>query len=211
VTQQATRAGRPATRPVKGPTAAQILRRGDHGVGVLGDGESEFIVVGGRCFTLHPDGTVAATGARARAHSAAVTRFRPEYDLLIRSPRSFLELLLEIDRQLPRTDAIAAVRIDAWFSFVRLISGGSTTHPHAHHGAHPDQGPARERELSDVVGTVAGFRNVALEPDGPPGGNDHFHFVDDQRSRGGHVVDLEVLRARVLISVAAKVRAPSQS
>lgn len=43
-----------------------------------------------------------------------------------------------------------ALRIDGWFSFVRLT------------GSH-----AEVREVSDVVGTIVGFRNVAVDADRP--------------------------------------------
>jgi acetolactate decarboxylase len=192
VTQKSTR---PA-RAVKGPTPAQVLRRGDHGVGVLADGEGEFIVVGGRCFTLRPDGSVAATRARSRAYSAAVTRLQPDYNLTVRRPRSLSGLLADLDREIPEVNAVAAIRIDAWFSFVSLTAS--------------DRGPGREWELSDVVGTVVGFRNVIVDPEVRQDDDDpHLHFVDDQRSRGGHLVDFEILRARVLVGVVTKVRSAS--
>lgn len=43
-----------------------------------------------------------------------------------------------------------ALRIDGWFSFVRLT------------GSH-----AEVREVSDVVGTIVGFRDVAVDADRP--------------------------------------------
>ena len=71
-----------------------------------------------------------------------------------------------------------ALRIDGWFSFVRLT------------GSH-----AEVREVSDVVGTIVGFRNVAVDVDRPE--PLRLHFIDGRRLAGGRVADCEVLRARV--------------
>ena len=46
-------------------------------------------------------------------------------------------------------------------------------------------------ELTDVDGVVAGFRTPLYQQGiGVPGG--HVHFIDDDRRRGGHVLDFEL-------------------
>ena len=159
------------------PTAAQILRHGDHGLGALDSGLGDFVVLRGRCFTLRADFTAEATDRRARAASAAITRFRPEHRMAVRRPQPLAEVAARIDQAFG-DDGPGAFRIDAWFSYVRLL------------------GPNAEvLEVSDVVGSIVGFRNVAVEADRPD--PMRLHFLDGRCLVGGRVADCEVLRARV--------------
>jgi len=159
------------------PTAGRILRYGDHGLGLLDGDRGDFVVVRGRCFTLRPDFSAEATDRRSRAVSAAITRFRPDRRMTVRRPQPLSQLAARVDQAFGDAEA-GALRIDGWFSFVRLT------------GAH-----AEVREVSDVVGTIVGFRNVAVDVDRPE--PLRLHFIDGRRLAGGRVADCEVLRARV--------------
>jgi alpha-acetolactate decarboxylase len=179
----------PAVQSVRPqPTAAQILRHGDHGLGVL-EGYGSFVIVRGRCYTLLPDFSVEETVRRTRARSAAVTRFRPEQLLAFRRPQTMSQLIPQLEFGADR-HALGAFRIDAWFSFVRLqgSDGGSGT------ARKPVDSDPQVREFSDVMGTIVGFRNVDADGDGPNAAR--LNFVDKRRQFGGRVVDFEVLQAR---------------
>ena len=171
------------------PTTAQILRHGDHGLGVLEDCGS-FVIVRGRCYTLLSDFSVEETGRRTRACSAAVTRFRPEQLLAFRRPQTMSQLIPQLEFGPDDCDALGAFRIDAWFSFVRLqaSNGGSGT------ARKPVDSDPQVREFSDIMGTIVGFRNVDADGDGPNASR--LNFVDKRRQLGGRVVDFEVLQGR---------------
>jgi acetolactate decarboxylase len=184
------RSREPAFPPVTGanrdsvaprlPSLAQVLRRGDHGMGVLDTGHAEFVVVRGRCFTLHHDFSVTETAKRERAHSAAITRFDPEIRISFRRPVLSRDLLPQFETTITDSPGGFAVRIDGWFSFVRIRNNGATM--------------PTMREVSDVTGTIIGFSHVDLDVPIAPA-DLRLYFVDESRRVGGRVVDFEVLRA----------------
>jgi acetolactate decarboxylase len=176
---QATGANRDGAAP-RLPSLAQVLRRGDHGMGVLDTGRAEFMIVRGRCFTLEHDFSVTETATRARAHSAAVTRFDPEARISFRRPVLSRDLLPQLEATVTNSPGGVAVRIDGWFSFVRIRHNGAMM--------------PIIREVSDVTGTIIGFSRVDM--DVPPAPADlRLYFVDESRRVGGRVVDFEVLQA----------------
>lgn len=178
--------GAPSGRhPQAGASVAQILRHGDHGLGELDDGGGDFVVVRGHCFALRPDSSAVQADRRARATVAAVTRFRPDHRIAVRRPHSLTQLLPRIEIALADDEAAAAVRIDGWFSFVRV------------HAEPP-------REFSDVVGTIVGLRNADVDADASSGGL-RLHFIDETRQVGGRVADFEVLRAQAELARVAPV------
>jgi len=185
------RAGEPAEpsrRTTTGPTTAQILRHGDHGLGELDDGHGDFVVVRGRCFTLASDASAVQTDRRTRATSAAVTRFRPEHRMTVRRPHSLAQLLPHIELALADNAAVAALRIDGWFSFVRVqVAGVAPSH-----------------EFSDVMGTIVGFRNADVGADDSNRAL-RLHFIDERRQIGGRVADFELLRAHAELARVAPV------
>ena len=173
------------------PTTAQILRHGDHGLGVLEGGHGSFIVVRGRCYTLRTDLSAEETDRAVRARSAAITRFLPDRRLTVRRPQTMLQLVPALEQAFADSATLGAFRIDAWFSYVRvqadrlgtdLIGIGAEDESQSH-------------EFSDIMGTIVGFRNVDVEGDG--GISRRLHFVDERRQLGGRVVDFEVFRAHV--------------
>jgi len=173
------------------PTTAQILRHGDHGLGVLEGGRGSFIVVRGRCYTLRTDLSAEETDRAVRASSAAITRFRPDRRLTVRRPQTMVQLFPALEQAFADSAALGAFRIDAWFSYVRVQADRLGTESI---GIAADD-ESQSQEFSDIMGTIVGFRNVGVEGDG--GISLRLHFIDEHRQLGGRVVDFEVFRAHV--------------
>jgi len=184
-----------------GPTTAQILRHGDHGIGVLEDGHGQFIIVRGRCHTLQADFSVEEAGRRIRARSAAVTRFRPEQRLAFRQPHTMSQLIPQLELAIADCDALGAFRIDAWFSFVRLQAGNGGSES----ARNPVGATSQEQEFSDILGTIVGFRNVHVDDDGSNALR--LNFVDERRQIGGRIVDFEVLHGHAELAGVTQVQA----
>jgi alpha-acetolactate decarboxylase len=135
----------------------------------------------------HDDGAHTAA-RRTGATSAAVTRFRPEHRMTVRRPHSLAQLLPHIELALADDAAVAALRIDGWFSFVRVqVAGAAPSH-----------------EFSDVMGTIVGFRNADVGADDSNRAL-RLHFIDERRQIGGRVADFEVLRAHAELARVAPV------
>jgi len=178
-------------------TFAELAEHGDLGLGTLDGLDGEMIALEGRFYRADVDGNVAEVGAEAKTPFAVVTGFTPSVDVEIDEPIEHDDLLAELQRLVPSDAASCAIRIDGRFGRVRARSVPRQTPPYR-----PLTEVVAEQhvfELSDVTGTMLGFRF----PDYAEGievSGYHLHFISEDRERGGHVLDsrgAERLRVRV--------------
>jgi len=182
---------------------AELAEHGDLGLGTLNGLDGEMIALEGRFYRADVDGAVSEIDAATRTPFAVVTGFAPSIDLEIGGPREsgesleHDELLAQLDQLIPASAASAAIRIDGRFELVRARSVPRQSPPYR-----PLTEVVAEQhvfELSDVMGTMLGFRFPAYA-EGIEVSGYHLHFISEDRSRGGHVLGSrsgEPLRARV--------------
>ncbi len=169
-------------------TFAELAEEGDTGIGTLNGLDGEMIALEGRFFRADEHGQLNEVDPGACTPFAVVSRFRADREFRVPSRLELagLEELLDEDRSLA---PVAVFRIDGRFRSVKARSV-------------PKQHPPY-RDLADVVadqnifelgpvdGSLIGFRFPAWA-EGVEIGGYHFHFVDRELARGGHVLDLEL-------------------
>jgi acetolactate decarboxylase len=177
-------------------TFAELAEHGDLGLGTLNRLDGEMIALDGEFFRADVDGEIHPVAATAKTPFAVVTRFEAEIDERIEGARSHEELLTRLDALLPAAASSCAIRLDGHFELVRARSVPAQSPPYR-----PLTEVVAEQhvfELRDVVGTMLGFRFPAYA-EGIEVGGYHLHFISEDRSRGGHVLDsrCDGLRARL--------------
>jgi len=175
---------------------AELAEHGDLGLGTLNGLDGEMIALDGEFLRADVDGAIDAIPADARTPFAVVTMFEPEIEARIEGRLSHPELLARLDQLVPAGAVSCAVRLDGRFELVRARSVPRQSPPYR-----PLAEVVAEQhvfELRDVAGTMLGFRFPAYA-EGIEVGGYHLHFVSDDRSRGGHVLDSasDGLRARI--------------
>jgi len=178
-------------------TFAELGERGDLGLGTLNHLDGEMIALEGEFFRADVDGHLNRIGPEERTPFAVVTRFEPTLDeRLGGGERSHEELLAALDRLVPNGASSCAVRLDGRFPLVRVRSVPRQEPPYR---------PLTEViadqhvfELPDAEGTMLGFRFPAYV-EGIEVAGYHLHFVNADRSRGGHVFDSRSADLRVRI------------
>jgi acetolactate decarboxylase len=175
---------------------AELARHGDLGLGTLNGLDGEMIALDGEFFRADVDGAIHPIAPGAKTPFAVVTRFEAEIDEQIEGQLSHQELLARLDRLAPAGASSCAIRIDGHFDLVRARSVPRQRPPYR-----PLTEVVAEQhvfELTDVVGTMLGFRFPAYA-EGIEVAGYHLHFISDDRSRGGHVLDSRSsgLRARL--------------
>ncbi|WP_161815112.1 acetolactate decarboxylase [Steroidobacter agaridevorans] len=168
-------------------TFALLLEHGDFGLGGTSPLDGEAIVLDGRAYQARLDGQLRPIEPTERTSVLWVKRFQPDRQIAIDAVSSLDTLTALLDGQVGSVNRMHAVRLDGHFSRVTLRSV-------------PRQAPPY-RSVSEVVkdqnvfvlenvqGTLVGYRFPAfLSGVNAPGY--HFHFVDLERRRGGHVLDL---------------------
>ena len=177
-------------------TVAELREHGDLGLGTFEACDGEMIVVDGEVLRASADGSVEKPHDSERSPFAVVTFFEPGAPVSIDEPLDQDGLLALLDSRLPRSSASHAIRVDGHFDRVKVRSVPRQRKPYP-----PLSEVAKEQrvfELEDVAGTIVGFRF----PDYAQGielAGYHLHFVTDDRTAGGHVLDCGVRRGTVAI------------
>jgi acetolactate decarboxylase len=175
---------------------AELARHGDLGLGTLNRLDGEMIALDGEFFRADVDGAIHPVAAEAKTPFAVVTRFEAEVDERLDGGLSHAELLARLDALVPAGASSCAIRLDGRFDLVRARSVPAQSPPYR-----PLTEVVADQhvfELEDVVGTMLGFRFPAYA-EGIEVAGYHLHFISDDRSRGGHVLDSrsDGLRARL--------------
>jgi acetolactate decarboxylase len=170
-------------------TFGALREHGDLGLGTLEACDGEMIAVDGQFFRAAVDGDVAPVPDSTRTPFAVMAWFEPGTRVPIETPHDREALLALLDSRLGDPDACQALRVDGWFEYVRARSVPRQQKPYP-----PLAEVAKQQHVfafEDVPGTLVGFRF----PDYAQGINVagyHLHFISDDRTRGGHVLDFRL-------------------
>jgi acetolactate decarboxylase len=173
---------------------AELAEHGDLGLGTLNGLDGEMIAVDGGFYRADVDGAIHPVSPQARTPFAVVTRFQPTIDAEIDGPLDHEELLARLDRLAPTGASSFAIRLDGRFDRLRARSVPRQSPPYRPLAEVVAE--QHEFELADVAGTMLGFRFPAYV-EGIEVAGYHLHFIDEERSRGGHVLDSRAASARV--------------
>jgi acetolactate decarboxylase len=176
----------------------ELLRYGDFGLGTLDHLDGELIVLDGRAYQVRGDGVVVEAGPDRSTPFALVTPFEPDGEFPCPRVGNLSDLSAQLDDALGPKNKLLAVRVDGRFAAITLRS------------VHRQEPPYRP--LGDVVkgqsvwthtevsGTLVGVRSPAwIGGLNVPGY--HWHFLSDDRTVGGHVLDCRVREGRVQYEV----------
>jgi acetolactate decarboxylase len=178
-------------------TFAELAEHGDLGLGTLNGLDGEMIALDGRFYRADVDGTAGEVDEAERTPFAVVTRFEPAVDAQVEGPLEHEGLLARLDELIPAGAASCAIRIDGRFDLVRARSVPRQSPPYR--SLTEVVAEQRVFELREVAGTMLGFRFPdyveGIEVTGY-----HLHFIDEGRTRGGHVLGSrcsQAMRARL--------------
>jgi acetolactate decarboxylase len=175
-------------------TFAELAEHGDTGLGTLNALDGEMIALDGRFFRADVYGRINEVDPAERTPFSVVVWFESAVEFESAAPLDNDEFLALLDERMPAGATSCAVRVDGEFELVRARSVPRQEPPYR-----PLTEVVAEQRvfaLREVGGTIVGFRFPdyveGLEVSGY-----HLHFVTDDRSRGGHVLDCRPRRVRV--------------
>ncbi|KAG7293902.1 hypothetical protein NEMBOFW57_003962 [Staphylotrichum longicolle] len=172
-----------------GTLLKHILAHGDHGIGTFLNMEGEMIVLDGHVFQVKGDGSVIyADPEETVVPFATVTRFRPALTTrrTMTGKWGLKELLTDL---FPKAkNHFLVVRVDGLFKTITLRTVYGQCRPRE---GLVDVCTRRTTEtLKQVKGTIVGFRCPEFA-NGLNIAGDHFHFITEDRQRGGHVLSFD--------------------
>lgn len=170
-------------------TVADLLSRGSFGIGTFNGLDGEMLIIDGTCYQLRADGGVSKADLGAYTPYAVVTNFVPHIESKLPQNIVRTEASTFIDKMTASQNYMYALRIDGDFEWIRMRTVVKQEKPYRPMVEATDEDAIIE--LHDVSGVVAGFRTPLYEQGiGVPGC--HTHFVTDDRTAGGHVLDFKL-------------------
>jgi acetolactate decarboxylase len=172
----------------------ELAEHGDLGLGTLNHLDGEMIALEGSFYRADIEGNITAVPLDERTPFAVVVPFEPAIELDLEGSVDHDRLLAEIDRRIPADAASCAIRIDGRFEVVKARSVPRQEPPYR-----PLTEVVAEQqvfELTDVDGTMLGFRFPEYA-EGIEVAGWHLHFISEDRSRGGHVLDCRAKTAHI--------------
>jgi acetolactate decarboxylase len=162
-----------------------ILDHGDFGLGTFANLDGEMVVLDGRVYQVQGSGQVLEASLSAEAPFAVVTRFSPEVDVEIDSVASLRDLAARCDAQRSSSNIFYAFRLDGWFNSIRARA---VNPPGAGRRLIEAAKAQSEFKFSNVAGTLVGLWSPGFSSAFSIPGY-HFHFLSEDRQRGGHLLD----------------------
>ena len=183
-------------------TIGDLKQRGDFGLGTFDDLDGEMVALEGRFYQVRGRSNVSEATDTTDVPFAVVTDFRTERTFALEKIESFDDLAAQLDGQRTTDNLFYAVRIDGRFARIkaRAISKTESGVPLVEAAAHQ-----AEYELTDVAGTLVGFWTpLYARTLNVPGW--HVHFLSDDRTEGGHVLDAQAATLQVQMQDLADLR-----
>jgi len=179
-----------------GDTAiGELLHHGDHGIGTIDGLNGEMVIVDGKAFVVHADGSVAPIPPDTRTPFAVVCTFSPYAATDIEEPQILADLLARAGT-LTEQRSFTAIRVDGEFTDLRLRSVHAQTKPYP--SLTEVTRHQTEWSIPSARGTIVGFRF----PDRAAGvevPGHHLHFLSEDRMCGGHVLGLSIEAGRLSV------------
>lgn len=173
-----------------------LKQHGDMGVGTLNALDGELVYVDGQMFQVRVDGKVYPVPDSARAPLAIVTWLDRDIALKAVCATNLDEFCRIMDQALPSVNLFFAIRADGEFDYIKTRSVPKQQKPYR-----PLVEVVKEQtvfEFKHVKGTLVGFRCPSfVKGINVPGY--HLHFLTDDRTGGGHVLDLRATGLDVIL------------
>lgn len=175
-----------------------LLTRGDFGVGTFNALDGEMLILDGTCYRLSSDGSVGPTAPSQLTPFAVVTRFEAHVSQSIHEPHSAEQLRDVLVALTPSDNYLYAFRISGDFEFVRTRTVARQASPYRRLVEVTKGEPVQV--FPHISGDIVGFRTPVFQQ-GIGIAGDHAHFIDVNRTQGGHVLDYAVTRGTLELCI----------
>jgi acetolactate decarboxylase len=178
----------------------EIIRHGDTGLGGFNALDGEMILVDGKMYQVLASGKViTAPDLSIKAPFAEVCYFKPQKSITIVGDSNLYKI---IDRLVADPNVFVAIKIKGTFEYIKVRSIPAQHKPYPTLSEIVKTQPTFEKV--QVKGTIVGFRTPSFAAGiNTPGY--HLHFVADDISMGGHVLEVRPSKVICEIMVAEEV------
>jgi acetolactate decarboxylase len=176
-------------------TCQQLLHYGNFGIGTFDKLDGEMTILGGKIYQIKSDGKVYRPALNTKTPFATVCNFQLDMEFPIQSS-DFKTVESIINEKVSNQNTFLAVEISGEFKHVKVRSVPAQQKPYPLLVEVAKTQPVFE--MNDVKGNIVGFRTPSFAK-GLNVTGCHFHFISDDFTRGGHVLDFELNKGRCRI------------
>lgn len=176
-------------------TVGQLKTHGDFGLGTFDDLDGEMIELDGKVYRVGSDGQARPVADSERTPFATVSFFHPDIVAEKNLPMSYAELLECVSAMMPSKNLFHAIKVSGSFEYLKTRAVAKQEKSTGLAQAAETQPTF---EFHDTTGTIAGF----FTPEYMGGVNVpgfHLHFLTEDRSHGGHLLDCRTSKVRIEI------------
>lgn len=175
---------------------AELGAHGDFGLGTFDALDGEMVGLDGVFYQVKADGRAYKVDERTKTPFAVVTFFEPGLLRQLSTPMDYAALRAYLDEVAGDVATCHAVRVEGHFDYVKTRSVPRQKKPYPPLAEAVKYQPTFE--FQDIRGSLVGFRF----PDYVQGLNVsgyHFHFITEDRSAGGHLLECRMIRGELRI------------
>jgi acetolactate decarboxylase len=170
----------------------QLLKHGDFGIGTFDRLDGEMAALNGKIYQIKSDGKVYTPSLAVKTPFASVCKFKTDthFDL---GSGNFKTVESVIDEKFPNQNQFLAVKITGTFKYMKTRSVPAQNKPYP-----PLVEVAKTQpvfEINDIAGTIVGFRAPPFVKGINVSGY-HFHFLSEDFTQGGHILDFELVAGK---------------
>lgn len=185
-----------------GIPASKLLQKGNQGLGTFARMNGELLFLDDKIYQLQAEGNVREVGPDEQIPFAVSTQFSPQKTVQVALPRK--EAIDEaLDAFKPHAkNLFMTYRIHGRFAHLKC----RTVRGQSYKGEPLSELGKKQsvEEYRDVSGKIIGIRTPAnWQGFGVAG--EHLHFVNDERSAGGHVLEVEAEKVSIQMAVGSNV------
>lgn len=176
----------------------EIKKHGNFGIGALDGVDGELIGLDGLFLQIKGDGSIHPVSDSMTTPYAVVTFFEPDQTAEVRNTENYAQLETFLDSLIATRNVFFAVKIEGEFAYVKARSINRQSKPYR-----PLVEVVKDQsvyEFDKVRGVLAGFRCPSYVA-GLNFPGYHFHFINETRTAGGHLLEVKITKARVEIDI----------
>ncbi|MDP3147861.1 MAG: acetolactate decarboxylase [Ignavibacteria bacterium] len=181
----------------------ELKKFGNFGLGTFNNIDGEMIVLDGIIYQVKTDGVPIETAKNLLSPFAAVTFFKSDTTIELKTPQTLQKIKELLDAALPSENYLYAIKISGKFQKVKTRSVPKQQQPF------PDLASVIKKQVTfekdNVNGTVIGFKMPEFI-DGVNVKSYHFHFLSSDKHFGGHLLDLVLDKGKIEIGVIKEFR-----
>lgn len=170
----------------------ELKRSGNYGIGTFDALNGEMIMIDGKCYRIKHDGGVETPQENEKIPFASVTAFHSDIQKKIIEETNLKGIENKIEGLFPAKNLLCAIKIKGKFKLLTARSVPRQQKPYL--PLIEVVKKQSEFKFENVEGTIFGFKCPSyLKGLNVPGY--HFHFISEDRKKGGHVLNFIITEA----------------